>query len=55
MVLRRYEFEFDPSKKTSVDMHEHPQDLDHPVGMKTGATIHTRKGLHMNIKKRKFN
>eukprot|EP00546_Thalassionema_frauenfeldii_P009187 CAMPEP_0178921898 /NCGR_PEP_ID=MMETSP0786-20121207/15826_1 /TAXON_ID=186022 /ORGANISM="Thalassionema frauenfeldii, Strain CCMP 1798" /LENGTH=670 /DNA_ID=CAMNT_0020596147 /DNA_START=131 /DNA_END=2143 /DNA_ORIENTATION=+ len=26
--------------------------LDHPVGMRTGATIHTRYGLHMKISKR---
>merc|ERR1719491_1616991 len=47
MVLRRFDFEFDSSKlaETSVDVAEHPQDLDHPVGMRTGATIHTRKGL----------
>ena len=54
MVLRRFEFEFDSSKlaETNVDIMDHPQDLDHPVGMRTGATIHTRKGLHMIIKKR---
>lgn len=52
MVLRRFEFEFDPSKATDVDMMEHPQDLNHPVGMRTGATIHTRQGLHMLLKKR---
>ena len=52
MVLRRFEFEFDSSKQTNVDIMDHPQDLDHPVGMRTGATIHTRKGLHMIIKKR---
>lgn len=52
MVLRRFEFEFDPSKATSVDMFDHPQDLEHPVGMRTGATIHTRRGLHMIAKKR---
>lgn len=52
MILRRFEFEFDPEKATNVDIMEHPQDLDHPVGMKTGATIHTRRGLHMIVKKR---
>jgi cytochrome P450 len=54
MVLRRFDFEFDSSKlaQTKVDIMKHPEDLDHPVGMRTGATIHTRKGLHMVIKKR---
>jgi cytochrome P450 len=54
MVLRRFEFDFDASKldETSVGIMEHPQDLNHPVGMRTGATIHTRKGLHMIIRKR---
>lgn len=52
MILRRFEFEFDPDKKTDVDIMEHPQDLNHPVGMRTGATIHTRRGLHMIAKKR---
>jgi len=33
---------------------EHPQDLNHPVGMRTGATIHTRQGLHMLVKKREI-
>jgi len=52
MILRRFDFEFDESKFTSVDIMEHPQNLEHPVGMRTGATIHTRKGLHMIVKKR---
>ncbi|KAL7441499.1 hypothetical protein ACHAXM_011546 [Skeletonema potamos] len=54
MVLRRFDFEFDSTKlaATNVDVMKHPEDLDHPVGMRTGATIHTRKGLHMVIKKR---
>ena len=48
-----------PAKVTArddgkVDIMEHPQDLDHPVGMRTGATIHTRKGLHMIVKKREL-
>mmetsp|Transcript_13496 Transcript_13496/g.29318 ORF Transcript_13496/g.29318 Transcript_13496/m.29318 type:complete len:647 (-) Transcript_13496:233-2173(-) len=56
MVLRKFDFEFDSAKlaATNVDIMEHPEDLDHPVGMKTGATIHTRKGLHMVIKKREL-
>jgi len=53
MVLRRFDFDFDPDFKTNVDMMEHPMDLEHPVGMRTGATIHTRKGLHMIVKERK--
>lgn len=54
MVLRRFDFEFDSSKlaETSVGIMEHPQGLEHPVGMRTGATIHTRRGLHMVIRKR---
>lgn len=56
MVLRRFDFEFDSAKlaETNVDIMKHPEDLEHPVGMKTGATIHTRKGLHMVIKKREL-
>lgn len=55
MVLRRFEFEFDPAKLVGkVDINDHPQHLDHPVGMKTGATIHTRNGLHLIVKKRKL-
>ena len=56
MVLRRFDFEFDSSKlaATKVGIMEHPEDLEHPVGMRTGATIHTRKGLHMVIKKREL-
>jgi hypothetical protein len=46
MVLRRFDFDFNPDFNTDVDMMEHPMDLEHPVGMRTGATIHTRKGLH---------
>mmetsp|Transcript_17543 Transcript_17543/g.38341 ORF Transcript_17543/g.38341 Transcript_17543/m.38341 type:complete len:614 (+) Transcript_17543:181-2022(+) len=53
MTLRRFEFEFDESKMVGKsDIHEHPSGLNHPVGMKTGATIHTRNGLHMLIKRR---
>ena len=53
MVLRRFEFEFDTSKFTNVDIYDHPKDLEHPVGMRTGATIHTRRGLNMLVKRRK--
>eukprot|EP00550_Attheya_septentrionalis_P009816 CAMPEP_0198284208 /NCGR_PEP_ID=MMETSP1449-20131203/3698_1 /TAXON_ID=420275 /ORGANISM="Attheya septentrionalis, Strain CCMP2084" /LENGTH=634 /DNA_ID=CAMNT_0043981165 /DNA_START=193 /DNA_END=2097 /DNA_ORIENTATION=- len=54
MVLRRFEFEFDPAKAstTGVDIMDSPQNLEHAVGMRTGATIHTRNGLHMIVKKR---
>eukprot|EP00592_Proboscia_alata_P003068 CAMPEP_0194370192 /NCGR_PEP_ID=MMETSP0174-20130528/18479_1 /TAXON_ID=216777 /ORGANISM="Proboscia alata, Strain PI-D3" /LENGTH=653 /DNA_ID=CAMNT_0039147499 /DNA_START=24 /DNA_END=1985 /DNA_ORIENTATION=- len=52
MVLRRFKFQFDESRFTDVDIMEHPQDLNHPVGMRTGATIHTRQGLHMIMKRR---
>mmetsp|Transcript_8978 Transcript_8978/g.13789 ORF Transcript_8978/g.13789 Transcript_8978/m.13789 type:complete len:628 (-) Transcript_8978:91-1974(-) len=55
MVLRRFDFDFDTSTHTTnVDIHEHPQNLEHPVGMKTGATIHTRQGLNMIVKQRKM-
>jgi cytochrome P450 len=52
MVLRRYNFEFDKSKATSVDIMDIPYLVDHPVGMRSGATIHTRNGLHLIIKNR---
>lgn len=53
VVLRRFEFEFDPEKQVGMmPIDEHPRHLNHPVGMKTGATIHTRNGLHMIVKKR---
>lgn len=54
MVMRRYDFEFDKSKFTSVDIMDEPFNLEHPVGMRSGATIHTRKGLHLLIKKREL-
>lgn len=55
MVLRRFDFEFDKSLfNDKVDIYEHPQDFDHPVGMRTGATIHTRRGLNMIVKKREM-
>jgi cytochrome P450 len=52
MVLRRFNFEFDKSKGTNVDIMDKPENLEHPVGMRSGATIHTRNGLHLLIKKR---
>ena len=55
MVLRRFDFAFDESKFTDVNIMDHPMNLQHPVGMRTGATIHTRQGLHMIIKKRDIN
>jgi len=54
MVLRRFDFQFDQSKKTEVDWMDTVYKLEHPVGMRTGATIHTRKGLHMDISRRKL-
>lgn len=54
MVLRRYNFEFDPSKATTVDIMDTTYLPDHPVGMRSGATIHTRRGLHLLIQKRKL-
>ncbi len=39
-LLRNFDFEL------AVDPNE--------VGMKTGATIHTDKGLHVRVKKRKL-
>lgn len=52
MVLRRFNFEFDKSKGTTEEIMDEPFKLEHPVGMRSGATIHTRKGLHLIIKKR---
>ena len=52
IVLRRFNFEFDSSSFTNVDVMDHPQNLEHPVGMRTGATIHTRRGLNMIVKRR---
>jgi len=55
MVLRKFNFEFDLSKveKDAKMDHSGPTfSLDHPVGMRTGATIHTRYGLHMLISER---
>jgi len=53
MILRRFEFEFDESKLVGKDdIYDAPSGLNHPVGMLTGATIHTRNGLHMLIKRR---
>uniref|UniRef100_A0A6V2CV31 Cytochrome P450 n=1 Tax=Ditylum brightwellii TaxID=49249 RepID=A0A6V2CV31_9STRA len=52
MVLRRFEFDFDPAASTSIGIDEPPMNLEHPVGMRTGATIHTRQGLNMIVKRR---
>jgi cytochrome P450 family 97 subfamily B polypeptide 3 len=54
MVLRRFDFEFDPDFSTEVPWDGKTEDLNHPVGIRTGATIHTRKGLHLRIKKRQL-
>jgi cytochrome P450 family 97 subfamily B polypeptide 3 len=56
MVLRRFDFEFDTSKfEGKDDVFSETKGLNHPVGMRTGATIHTRNGLNMIVKKRKLN
>lgn len=53
MVLRRFDFDFDEAKLVGkTDIMGAPKGLEHPVGMRTGATIHTRNGLHMKVKKR---
>jgi cytochrome P450 len=53
MVLRRFDFDFDEDKlEGKDDIQSNPKGLNHPVGMRTGATIHTRNGLHMTVKKR---
>lgn len=55
MVLRRFDFEFDVSTFAGKDDIMDPaKGLNHPVGMRTGATIHTRNGLHMVVKKRQL-
>ena len=54
MVLRRYAFAFDESKIQNPDVgyDASAENLEHPVGMRTGATIHTRNGLHLKISHR---
>jgi cytochrome P450 len=53
MVLRRFNFEFDKDFFTGKDdIYTNPKGLNHPVGCRTGATIHTRYGLNMLVKKR---
>jgi cytochrome P450 len=54
MVLRRFDFEVDDdfTKSYSVPYDGLTFDQGHPVGMRTGATIHTRNGLHLKIKRR---
>ncbi|GMH81492.1 hypothetical protein TrVE_jg13930 [Triparma verrucosa] len=56
IILRRFDFDFDgeESAEKGGKYDDHPQGLDHPVGMRTGATIHTRKGLWMKVKKREL-
>lgn len=55
-MLRRFDFEIDEdfTKDYSVPFDGLTFDQEHPVGMKTGATIHTRNGLHLKIKKRQL-
>jgi len=53
MTVRRFDFEFDTSyQEGKIDIQGPPRDLNHPVGMRTGATIHTRNGLHLLVRKR---
>lgn len=53
MVLRRFDFDFDKDFfKGKDDIYSNPKGLNHPVGCRTGATIHTRNGLNMIVKKR---
>jgi cytochrome P450 len=53
MTLRRFDFEFDESFfEGRTDIYGAPQHLNHPVGIRTGATIHTRRGLNMIVKQR---
>ena len=53
MILRRFDFEFDDDKMKGMDdVYDPVFGLNHPVGMRTGATIHTRQGLNMRVKKR---
>ena len=56
MVLRRFDFEVDDdfTKSYSVPYDGLTFDQGHPVGMRTGATIHTRNGLHLKIKRRQL-
>ena len=53
-VLRDFDFTFDKDYQTpdKIDIYGPPSSLQHPVGMRTGATIHTRNGLHLLVKKR---
>ena len=53
MVLRRFSFEFDTDFfEGKDDISTNPKGLEHPVGCRTGATIHTRYGLNMLVSKR---
>lgn len=46
MTLRRFDFEFDESKLVGKDdIHAPPSGVNHPVGMRTGATIQDRKSV----------
>jgi len=51
-VLRDFSFDFDLRGRRKDEFDKHPKGLDHPVGMRTGATIHTRYGLHLKVKRR---
>jgi cytochrome P450 len=54
MVLRRFDFSFDSDFfEGKEDVMSAPKHLNHPVGIRTGATIHTRNGLNLIVKKRR--
>ncbi|GKY98823.1 hypothetical protein MPSEU_000838400 [Mayamaea pseudoterrestris] len=53
VVLSRFDFEFDPASfEGKEDIMGPPKHLNHPVGIRTGATIHTRNGLNLIVKRR---
>ena len=53
VVLSRFDFAFDPSFfEGKEDVMGAPSHLNHPVGIRTGATIHTRNGLNLIVTKR---
>lgn len=53
MVLSRFDFEFDSSFfEGKEDVMGPPKHLNHPVGIRTGATIHTRNGLNLIVRRR---
>ena len=55
MAVLRFYFELEKSKAPSINIINPVENLDHPVGMKTVAKIHTRRGLHMIANKKQVN